>query len=99
MTAATGQILDEQFIARLLGYADTPSGEALPHDAEHVVDSLLGALERGAVRAAERDADGNWHAVSWVKRGILLGFRVGRVVDMSVQGTSGAMLPDRKSVV
>ena len=93
MTAATGQILDEQFIARLLGYADTPSGEALPLDAEHVVDSLLGALERGAVRAAERDADGNWHAVSWVKRGILLGFRVGRVVDMSVQGTSGATLP------
>ena len=34
-------------------------------------------LEQGAVRAAERDADGTWHAVAWVKRGILLGFRAG----------------------
>ena len=39
-------------------YADTPPGEALPADAEQVVDALLGALERGAVRAAERGTDG-----------------------------------------
>ena len=31
------------------------------------------ALERGELRAAARDADGRWHAVPWVKRGILLG--------------------------
>ena len=34
------------------------------------------------MRAAERGADGNWRAVPWVKRGILLGFRVGELVDM-----------------
>ena len=93
MTTESGHALDEQFTATLLRYADTPSGDALPHDAEHMVDALLGALERGAVRAAERDANGNWHAVPWVKRGILLGFRVGRIVDMSVHGASGATLP------
>ncbi|MEO8622534.1 MAG: hypothetical protein ABI625_15790, partial [bacterium] len=89
MTSATGRTLDDEFIAGLLRYADTPAGEPLPHDAEYVVDALLGALERGAVRAAERGDDGTWRAVSWVKRGILLGFRVGRVVDMSLGGHHG----------
>ena len=41
------------------------------------------ALNRGEVRAAERDSDGNWHTNAWVKRGILLGFRMGSIVDMS----------------
>ncbi|HVF38949.1 MAG TPA: 2,3,4,5-tetrahydropyridine-2,6-dicarboxylate N-succinyltransferase [Gemmatimonadaceae bacterium] len=48
-----------------------------------IVDDLLIALERGEVRAAERGTDGVWRAVTWVKEGILLGFRVGRLVDMS----------------
>jgi 2,3,4,5-tetrahydropyridine-2,6-dicarboxylate N-succinyltransferase len=39
-------------------------------------------LERGEVRAAERATDGTWRAVPWVKRGILLGFRVGHLVEM-----------------
>lgn len=62
--------------------ASTPSGTPLPADAESVVEQLLRALERGEVRAAERDSDGTWRAVPWVKRGILLGFRAGRVVPM-----------------
>ncbi|PYS59524.1 MAG: 2,3,4,5-tetrahydropyridine-2,6-dicarboxylate N-succinyltransferase [Acidobacteria bacterium] len=41
------------------------------------------ALNRGAIRAAERDSDGKWHPNAWVKRGILLGFRMGMIVDMS----------------
>jgi 2,3,4,5-tetrahydropyridine-2-carboxylate N-succinyltransferase len=41
------------------------------------------ALNRGEVRAAERNADGNWETNVWVKRGILLGFRMGKIVDMS----------------
>src|SRR2546425_6776429 len=41
------------------------------------------ALNRGEIRAAERDANGKWHANAWVKRGILLGFRMGAIVDMS----------------
>lgn len=35
------------------------------------------ALTRGDVRAAERDATGRWAANTWVKQGILLGFRLG----------------------
>lgn len=55
-----------------------------PERAREAVEELLGLLESGAVRAAEPDADGEWHAVTWVKRGILLGFRAGNIVDMSL---------------
>jgi 2,3,4,5-tetrahydropyridine-2-carboxylate N-succinyltransferase len=89
MTSTDGRVLDDEFVAGLLRYADTPAGEPLPDDAEQIVDALLGALERGAVRAAERDGEGNWQAVTWVKRGILLGFRVGRIADMSLGGHHG----------
>jgi 2,3,4,5-tetrahydropyridine-2-carboxylate N-succinyltransferase len=41
------------------------------------------ALNRGAVRAAERDTNGTWRPNAWVKRGILVGFRMGAIVDMS----------------
>ncbi|HUR93909.1 MAG TPA: 2,3,4,5-tetrahydropyridine-2,6-dicarboxylate N-succinyltransferase [Gemmatimonadales bacterium] len=40
---------------------------------------LRAALTAGAVRAAERGPDGQWRANAWVKVGILLGFRLGRV--------------------
>lgn len=40
-------------------------------------------LNRGEIRAAERDVDGNWQTNAWVKRGILLGFRMGAIVEMS----------------
>jgi 2,3,4,5-tetrahydropyridine-2-carboxylate N-succinyltransferase len=44
------------------------------------------ALNSGAVRSAEPDpsARSGWRVNTWVKKGILLGFRMGAVVDMSV---------------
>jgi 2,3,4,5-tetrahydropyridine-2-carboxylate N-succinyltransferase len=44
------------------------------------------ALNRGEVRAAEPDpaAKTGWRVNAWVKKGILLGFRMGTIVDMSV---------------
>jgi len=44
------------------------------------------SLNRGEIRAAERDAEGRWQTNAWVKRGILLGFRMGSLVDMSAGG-------------
>ena len=41
------------------------------------------ALNRGEIRAAERNADGQWQTNAWVKRGILLGFRMGSIVEMT----------------
>lgn len=57
---------------------------ALGVQAYRVVDDLLNALETGQLRSAERSSDGSWHAVPWVKRGILLGFRLGAMMDMSI---------------
>src|SRR5438105_2354094 len=44
------------------------------------------ALNRGEIRAAEREADGNWRTNAWVKRGILLGFRMGQIIEMTPSG-------------
>src|SRR5688572_10399402 len=66
-----------ELASRIEQLAATPAGVDLPADAEEIVGSLLAALERGAVRAAEKTEDGDWRAVPWVKRGILLGFRAG----------------------
>ena len=48
-----------------------------------VFDELKRALNRGEVRAAEKNESGKWIVNSWVKQGILLGFRMGVIVDMS----------------
>jgi 2,3,4,5-tetrahydropyridine-2-carboxylate N-succinyltransferase len=50
------------------------------HDRAEAIKTIglfLAELERGAVRAAERDADGVWRANAWVKEGILAAFRWG----------------------
>jgi 2,3,4,5-tetrahydropyridine-2-carboxylate N-succinyltransferase len=70
---------------RVEALAGTPTGETPAPDAESVVAALIEALEQGAVRSARRDEDGTWHAVPWVKRGILLAFRVGRIVPMGAK--------------
>ena len=44
------------------------------------------ALNSGEIRAAEKDSTGQWIVNSWVKQGILLGFRLGALVDMSANG-------------
>jgi len=58
------------------------SGVPLAPDAHTLFDHAIALLERGEIRAAQRDAAGTWHTVAWVKRAILLGFRIGRVVEM-----------------
>lgn len=68
---------------RIEALASTAAGDRLSPSAGDAVDALLAALESGEVRAAECGADGVWSAVPWVKRGILLGFRVGTITDMS----------------
>ncbi len=41
------------------------------------------ALRRGEIRSAEKGEDGVWRANAWVKRGILVGFRMGSLVEIS----------------
>lgn len=54
-----------------------------------IVGALLALIEAGSVRAARMDGSGTWQPVGWVKRGILLGFRVGVVIDMSSPSGKG----------
>jgi 2,3,4,5-tetrahydropyridine-2-carboxylate N-succinyltransferase len=51
-----------------------------------VFQAFKEALNRGEVRAAEPDesARSGWRVNAWVKKGLLLGFRMGVMVDMSL---------------
>lgn len=79
MSGATDLLRD-----RILGALDAwpaagqPLPDALREEAAAVTAELVAALEAGTVRAAEPDpaAPGGWRVNAWVKRGILLGFRI-----------------------
>ncbi len=64
---------------------DSPPGA---YTKEHLdlFGEFKGALNRGEIRAAEPDVSSStgWRVNAWVKKGILLGFRMSEVVDMSV---------------
>ena len=53
-------------------------------EAETAFFELRNALEAGELRSAEPDASSplGWRVNAWVKRGILLGFRLGALVEM-----------------
>jgi 2,3,4,5-tetrahydropyridine-2,6-dicarboxylate N-succinyltransferase len=60
---------------------------AVYEDADfHLFEEFKAALNEGRVRAAEPDASTRtgWRVNAWVKKGILLGFRMGGIVDQSV---------------
>ena len=53
-----------------------------PDEARRTFLDFRAALTRGEVRAAEK-VDGHWVVNAWVKQGILLGFRLGELQEMS----------------
>ena len=53
-----------------------------PED-RRLLEDFLDLLETGRVRAAEC-VDGQWRANPWVKKGILAGFRMGKLADCSI---------------
>ncbi len=63
------------------------------YGAEHLAlfARFKAALNRGEIRAAEPDpaSPTGWRVNPWVKQGILAGFRMGEVVDMSVGAPAG----------
>jgi 2,3,4,5-tetrahydropyridine-2-carboxylate N-succinyltransferase len=56
-------------------------------EAVKTIGLFLAELEKGAIRAATRDADGVWNAEAWVKQGILAAFRFGVLAEFA----SGAL--------
>lgn len=80
MTMTTLETQIETFFA-------TPASDLTGDLREQALDAFYAfkaALNGGEVRAASRAADGTWQVHQWVKRGILLGFRLGAMVDYSI---------------
>lgn len=74
-------------------------GETAARDeARSVAEALRAALSSGTVRAAEPDvnAASGWRVNAWVKRGILLAFRFGDIVEMS--GVDGGRFFDKDTL-
>jgi 2,3,4,5-tetrahydropyridine-2-carboxylate N-succinyltransferase len=81
-----------QLREKIESIAKRQPGEFTSED-RSVFEELKRALNRGEVRAAERSAEGKWLVNSWVKQGILLGFRMGKLTEMS--GESGLKFFDK----
>ncbi|HTG35858.1 MAG TPA: 2,3,4,5-tetrahydropyridine-2,6-dicarboxylate N-succinyltransferase [Thermoanaerobaculia bacterium] len=73
-------------------YAEPPATYGPEH--RQLFDRFKQALNRGEIRAAEPDAASptGWRVNPWVKQGILAGFRMGEIVDMSIGGLPGGRL-------
>ncbi len=84
----------EERIEHWFGLGTAAVGSA---EAEAVFLELRGALEAGTLRAAEPDASLplGWRVNAWVKRGILLGFRLGSLVEMGA--IDGLAFVDKKT--
>lgn len=65
----------------------TRAGQELTDEDRELFASFKEALNRGEVRAAERAEDGDWRVNSWVKHGILAGFRMGVLTEMSAHAS------------
>ena len=82
------------------------SPEDFTHQDLETFEEFKRALNAGAARAAEPDpaAPHGWRVNAWVKRGILVGFRMGRTVDMTDAGSrftfwDKATYPPRKLTI
>lgn len=89
MPSDLGNLREE--IERL--YGEPPASYAPEH--RDTFDRFKAALNRGEIRAAEPDpgSPSGWRVNPWVKQGILAGFRMGEIVDMSVGAPPGGRLP------
>jgi 2,3,4,5-tetrahydropyridine-2,6-dicarboxylate N-succinyltransferase len=54
------------------------------------VDEALGLLDRGAVRVAERRGNGIWHVNQWLKKAVLLSFRLAEMSILPFGEEAGA---------
>lgn len=67
----------QQKIEQLLTKSDFDSAD------RDIFEEFKTALRTGEIRSATKDSEGNWYANAWVKRGILLGFKMGKMVEIS----------------
>ena len=75
LKSATEHLLADYSLINSAEFAEYPS-------------KLIAALNAGEIRSAEKASDGNWKVNTWVKQGILLLFKIGKMSDMSCGGFS-----------
>jgi 2,3,4,5-tetrahydropyridine-2-carboxylate N-succinyltransferase len=73
--AKLAKVIDDAFAAR------DKIGLKTKGPLRKVVNDALELLDSGKARVAEKQADGNWHVNQWLKKAVLLSFRLN---DMSV---------------
>lgn len=72
--------------AQIEALAQTPKENLDKESARAAFQTLIEGLNAGTIRAASREDDGTWTTHRWVKQGILLGFRLGELMDYSSEG-------------
>jgi len=82
------QTIEAAFDARDTINADTTGA------VREAVDAALGLLDAGEARVSERNADGNWQVNQWLKKAVLLSFRLNDMSTIS-GGPGGAQWWDK----
>jgi 2,3,4,5-tetrahydropyridine-2-carboxylate N-succinyltransferase len=70
-------------LEQLIPFHYTRKREELDQQSRQVFETFLALLDAGEIRAAQK-VEGKWRVNEWVKQGILLGFKLGSVVDFSI---------------
>ena len=71
---------DSSHLARSIEAAAADPGGQPPDVLRKLFEELKAGLNDGSIRAATKEGDG-WVVATWVKKGILLGFRIGEIVE------------------
>ena len=65
------------------------SPSAAPKEVREAVASVLAGLNDGSIRVAERQSVGKWNVNQWVKKAVLISFRLEDNQVMSANGSNG----------
>ncbi len=65
------------------------SPSAAPKEVREAVATVLAGLNDGSIRVAERQSVGKWNVNQWVKKAVLISFRLEDNQVMSANGTNG----------
>ena len=58
-------------------------------ETRQAIEDTLNAMDSGSLRVAEKRESGDWHVNQWVKKAVLLGFRI-KDMEMQAGGPQGA---------
>jgi 2,3,4,5-tetrahydropyridine-2-carboxylate N-succinyltransferase len=76
---------DTTGLARSIEKAAADPDALSPEETRRLFEELKAGLNDGSIRAADREGD-RWVVQTWVKKGILLGFRIGAVGEPVASG-------------